>query len=89
MNQNTNTGGNDFAIDDITFSTFCTNTAEVTVTVNELPEADAGEDQSICIGDVTQLEGSGGVTYTCSPGWVMVTIVLIQMQILISQPHTL
>lgn len=67
VNQNTNTGGNDFAIDDITFSTFCTNTAEVTVTVNQLPEADAGSDQSICIGDVTQMEGSGGVTYQWVP----------------------
>ncbi|MCB0753987.1 MAG: gliding motility-associated C-terminal domain-containing protein [Flavobacteriales bacterium] len=67
VNQNTNTGGNDFALDDITFSTFCTNTAEVTVTVNPLPEADAGEDQTICIGDVTQMEGSGGVTYLWVP----------------------
>lgn len=67
VNQNTNTGGNDFAIDDIVFSTYCTNTAEVTVTVNPIPEADAGEDQSICIGNVTQLEGSGGVTYQWVP----------------------
>lgn len=67
VNQNTSTGGNDFALDDITFSTFCTNTAEVTVTVNELPVADAGEDQSICIGDVTQLEGSGGTVYAWVP----------------------
>jgi gliding motility-associated-like protein len=67
VNQNTNTGGNDFAIDDIVFSTYCTNTAEVTVTVNPIPEADAGEDQSICTGDVTQLEGSGGVTYQWVP----------------------
>ncbi|MFM1876502.1 MAG: hypothetical protein RL266_2239, partial [Bacteroidota bacterium] len=57
----------DFAIDDITFSTFCTNTAEVTVTVNPLPVADAGVDQAICIGDVTQMEGSGGVTYQWVP----------------------
>ncbi len=67
VNQNTNTGGNDFGLDDITFSTFCTNTAEVTVTVNPLPLADAGEDQSICVGDVTQMDGSGGVTYQWVP----------------------
>lgn len=67
VNQNTNTGGNDFALDDISFSTFCTNTAEVTVTVNPLPVADAGEDQSICVGDVTQMDGSGGVTYQWAP----------------------
>ena len=35
VNQNTNTGGNDFALDDISFSTICTNTAEVTVEVNQ------------------------------------------------------
>ncbi len=67
VNQNTNTGGNDFALDDITFSTFCTNTAEVTVTVNELPEADAGPDQAICVGETTQMAGSGGVTYQWVP----------------------
>lgn len=67
VNQNTNTGGNDFGLDDITFSTFCTNTAQVTVTVNELPEADAGDDQAICFGDETQLDGSGGVTYSWVP----------------------
>lgn len=67
VNQNTNTGGNDFALDDITFSTFCTNTAQVTVTVNPLPIADAGADQAICRGDVTQLEGSGGVSYQWVP----------------------
>ena len=67
VNQNTSTGGNDFALDDITFSTFCTNTAEVTVTVNPLPVADAGEDQTICVGDVTQMDGSGGFTYQWVP----------------------
>lgn len=67
VNQNTNTGGNDFGLDDITFSTICTNTAEVTVEVNPIPEANAGPDQAICIGDVTQLEGSGGGTYLWVP----------------------
>jgi gliding motility-associated-like protein len=67
VNQNTITGGNDFALDDITFSTFCTNTAEVLVTVNQLPEANAGGDQSICVGDVTQMDGSGGATYQWVP----------------------
>ncbi len=67
VNQNTTSSGNDFALDDITFSTFCTNTAQVTVTVNPLPEADAGEDQAICAGETTQLEGAGGTTYTWLP----------------------
>ncbi|MBI1286525.1 MAG: T9SS type B sorting domain-containing protein [Flavobacteriales bacterium] len=67
VNQNTNVGGNDFALDDITFSTFCTNTAQVTVTVNPLPNANAGPDQAICSGDGTQMSGSGGVTYQWVP----------------------
>ncbi len=67
VNQNTTTGGNDFALDDITFSTFCTNTADVTVTVNPLPTANAGPDQSICIGETTQMAGSGGTTYQWVP----------------------
>jgi gliding motility-associated-like protein len=67
VNQNTTTGGNDFALDDITFSTFCTNTADVTVTVNPQPTANAGPDQSICIGETTQMAGSGGTTYQWVP----------------------
>jgi len=67
VNQNTTTGGNDFALDDITFSTFCTNTADVTVTVNPLPTANAGPDQSICIGETTQMAGSGGTSYQWVP----------------------
>lgn len=67
VNQNTTLGGNDFAIDDISFSTICTNTAQVTVTVNPQPTADAGADQSICVGDVAQLQGSGGVSYQWVP----------------------
>lgn len=67
VNQNTNTGGNDFAIDDITFSTFCTNSADVTISVNDLPQVDAGPDQSICVGQSTQMEGSGGVSYQWVP----------------------
>lgn len=67
VNQNTNTGGNDFGLDDISFSTFCTNTADVTVTVNPLPVADAGPDQEMCIGDVATLTGAGGVSYQWVP----------------------
>lgn len=67
VNQNTTTGGNDFALDDITFSTYCTNTAQVTVAVNPEPQADAGPDQSICIGETTQMIGSGGTTYQWVP----------------------
>lgn len=40
----------------------------VIVTVNEIPVANAGEDTSICFGNVTTLTASGGVTYLWSNG---------------------
>src|SRR5690606_4119891 len=46
----------------------CENTAEVTVTVNPLPIADAGEDVVICYGESTTLTASGGVDYVWSTG---------------------
>jgi len=45
----------------------CSNTAQVTVTVNPLPNINAGVDKSICIGTSTTLPASGGVSYTWSP----------------------
>ena len=41
----------------------CSNTAQVTVTVNPIPNISAGADQSICSGDPVTLNGSGGSTY--------------------------
>lgn len=67
VNQNTATGGNDFGIDDITFATVCESTAQVTVTVNDLPAADAGVDSDYCIGGSVQLNATGGGTYVWSP----------------------
>lgn len=45
----------------------CKNTAQVQVKVNPLPTANAGSDQTICKGSVTQLTGAGGGTYQWSP----------------------
>jgi gliding motility-associated-like protein len=45
----------------------CTGSDQVNVTVNPLPTADAGADQSMCIGTPTQLGGSGGVSYQWNP----------------------
>ena len=45
----------------------CSDTDDVTVTVNGLPTADAGNDVSICEGGSTQLMASGGVSYSWSP----------------------
>ena len=46
----------------------CTNTDQVTVTVNPLPNVNAGVDQAICIGASTALSGSGATTYTWNNG---------------------
>lgn len=67
LNQNTTLGGNDFGLDDIVFSTFCDATAQVTITVNDLPVVNAGQDTAICIGDVVQLNATGGPSWSWSP----------------------
>lgn len=41
----------------------CENSAQVTVTINPLPTISAGPDVAICIGDSTQLNGTGGTIY--------------------------
>ena len=46
----------------------CTNTAQVTVTVNPLPSVNAGPDQSVCAGTAVTLSGSGANTYTWNNG---------------------
>lgn len=45
----------------------CSNSDTVTVAVNPLPPADAGQDVAICAGENTQLSASGGVFYTWTP----------------------
>ncbi|MDD3875212.1 MAG: PKD domain-containing protein [Bacteroidales bacterium] len=45
----------------------CTSTSSVVVTVNSLPPANAGIDQSICVGYSAILNASGGTSYTWSP----------------------
>ncbi|MDX2247763.1 MAG: gliding motility-associated C-terminal domain-containing protein [Bacteroidia bacterium] len=47
----------------ITSVTGCTDTDQVTVVVNPLPNADAGNDQPVCIGDSISLSASGGIIY--------------------------
>jgi len=44
----------------------CTAEASVTVTVSPFPNANAGPDVSICLGECTQLQASGGATYLWS-----------------------
>ncbi|MBL4586290.1 MAG: PKD domain-containing protein, partial [Flavobacteriales bacterium] len=45
----------------------CTDSDELTLTVNPLPTADAGTDQAICDGDNTLMDGSGGTSYSWNP----------------------
>lgn len=68
VNQNTNTGGNDFGIDDIFFSALCSSTESITVTVNPLPNISAGNDVTICEGQSVTLSGSNGVSYSWNNG---------------------
>lgn len=46
----------------------CSNTDDVTVTVNPLPTVDAGADQTVCLGESVTLSGSGATTYNWLSG---------------------
>jgi len=46
----------------------CSNTAQVTVTVNALPTVSAGQNQVVCAGTAVTLNGSGANTYTWNNG---------------------
>ncbi|MBK9524923.1 MAG: PKD domain-containing protein [Bacteroidetes bacterium] len=46
----------------------CTDTVSQAVTVNALPVANAGNDQSVCIGSPASLSASGGTAYVWTPG---------------------
>ena len=46
----------------------CSNTDNVTITVDPLPTIDAGADQSICTGDQTTITATGGNTYNWDNG---------------------
>lgn len=47
-NQNTATSGNDFALDDISFTPFCTYSDTITVAYVDYPDPDLGPDRTIC-----------------------------------------
>ncbi len=88
-NLNTQQSGNDFAMDDITFSQFCTYTDAVNVIYNPYPAPDLGPDPSYCADSSIVLDpqwpgadsyawqdGSTGATYVPQGGgvvWVDVT----------------
>ncbi|TAE59492.1 MAG: hypothetical protein EAZ89_02440, partial [Bacteroidetes bacterium] len=45
----------------------CISTKDILVEVKPAPNANAGRDVALCIGDAVQLQGSGGVTFSWSP----------------------
>jgi gliding motility-associated-like protein len=51
----------------VTGGNLCTNTDQTTVTVNVLPNANAGPDLSVCLGDSVQIQASGPGTYSWTP----------------------
>jgi len=51
----------------VTDSNSCVNIDSVTITVHPLPIVSAGIDDTICIGETTQLIGTGALTYLWSP----------------------
>lgn len=46
----------------------CVNTDDVTVTVNQRPNTNAGNDVAICLGDSVDLQASGAISYNWNPG---------------------
>ncbi len=51
----------------VTGGNLCTNTDQTTVTVNVLPNANAGPDLSVCLGDSVQIQATGPGTYAWTP----------------------
>lgn len=52
---------------EVTANNGCVGATDVTVTVNPLPNADAGTDTSICEGGAANLNATGGATYQWMP----------------------
>lgn len=61
INNNTDGSGNDFAIDDITFSPACIYTDEIEVTAAPIPVLTLSEDATICLGETIVLEATSNV----------------------------
>jgi gliding motility-associated-like protein len=67
VNQNTILSGNDFALDDISFSPVGLQRDSVTITVNPLPVVQAKPDTSVCPGKPVPLQVTGADTYSWTP----------------------
>jgi len=67
VNQNVVAQGNDFALDDISFSPVALQRDSITITVNPLPVVQAKPDTSVCPGKPVPLQVSGAATYSWTP----------------------
>lgn len=71
LNQNTNVSGNDFMIDDITFSTICYDYDTITITSVPKPVITVTPNDSICAGETASITASSSnpdLVYTWNPG---------------------
>ena len=71
VNQNTNSDGNDFALDDIEFSPVCISTDEIVVSLAGGPILSVPPMQTICYGDsitLTATSDTEGSTFIWQPG---------------------
>lgn len=69
VNQNTVDGGNDFALDDITFLPICYSTDTVQINYAPYPVIELGLPQTVCEGTVVTLNaGNPGCTYEWNTG---------------------
>lgn len=66
VNKNTAIQGNDFALDDISFSTVILKKDSVKISVT-IPSVTCNNDTAICKGSQVQLKASGASTYSWSP----------------------
>lgn len=68
-NQNTNGGGNDFVLDDITFKPICYSYDTVVVTYSTFPVVNLGPDTTLCEGSTLLLDAQNpGCTYLWNDG---------------------
>lgn len=71
VNQNTLTAGNDFAIDDISFSSVCYASDSIEIFNYPNPVISATSNDTICQGEISSIIASSptpGLTYTWNPG---------------------
>jgi gliding motility-associated-like protein len=66
-NKNTIVMGNDFALDDISLAPVFLRHDSVRITVVPAPNVTAGDDAGICMGQSTQLNGSGATNLSWTP----------------------